>query len=71
MGKELLKGIMEGCSFQSELRSLFNSILPKATAFSANHRIPVLPLVDRTAVCRVGVGRPGLKSSLGGRFHSV
>lgn len=33
MNKELLKGIMEGCTFQSELLSLFNSVLPKAIAF--------------------------------------
>lgn len=50
MDKELLKGIMEGCSFQSELLALFNSILPKATAFSANYRIQILPLVVSKAV---------------------
>lgn len=30
---EILKGIMEGCSFQFELFSLFHSAQPKATAF--------------------------------------
>lgn len=58
MNKELLKGIMEGCSFQSELLPLFNSILPKATAFPANHGIRVPTLVVGRAACSVGVWRP-------------
>lgn len=33
LNRELLKGIMEGCSFQFELFSLFHSVLPKATTF--------------------------------------
>lgn len=33
LSRELLKVIMEGCSFQFELFSLFHSALPKATAF--------------------------------------
>lgn len=39
LNRELLKGIMEGYSFQFELFSLFRLALPKATAFQANRRI--------------------------------
>lgn len=36
---------MEGCSLQSELLSLFNSVLPMVTDFYTNPRILVSPLV--------------------------
>lgn len=55
---------MKGGSFQHELLSLFNSILPKATAFLTNHGMLVLPLVAGTVVCSVGVWKHTLRSPL-------
>lgn len=47
---------MEGYSFQSELLSLFNSVVPMAADFYTNPRIPVLPLVPGKAWGQCGSG---------------